>query len=391
MVHLSDPQPDTGHFTTLSVRPAHAPSRTVSRPIRFPRNHYSRAPNLAAGFSALDLAPNDTNSSGSNGRNGSNGSRSSSSGPAVRANLVGHNITATGFALLVETWGGAVLRSADAAWIEHAAGARECQFGQFDTRDVGTDGKRRKKGEQQQPQKRSGGEKKVRIEAAATGPESDNDDQEEAPSPPQEYALPITFPRPFAQPPTVVVWLNRIDLGAGAAHDYRVSASATQVTSRGFLARLDTWGDGALHGAALAWIAFPADKRRVASGVARTADVRSWGDPRERTSGWVSFPGKLYPPPRRKDLGGGEDKENTGRGEGESENGIRKVKVKEGEEQKPKVLIALKMLDMAGNADLRIKTYATDVTREGFRWHLDTWDDSTLYAAEASWIAMGFA
>ncbi|KAF2234346.1 hypothetical protein EV356DRAFT_446734 [Viridothelium virens] len=307
MAHLSTPQSDTGHFTTLSVRPSNKPTPSVSRTILFPRNHYSQAPNLAAGFSALDLSCSSNRSS----------SPTSTTTTAVRANLVGHSITRTRFNLLVETWGrNSLLHRADATWIEHASGARECQFGQFDTRDV-------------------------------------------ARRPGNEHTLAITFPRAFTSQPTVVVWLNRLDLRAGDEHNYRLSASATQITRTGFVAHLDTWGDGVLDGAAMAWIAFPAEKRRVASGVVRTADVRSWGDARPRTSGWVRFPGRLFPPARRKG--------------------------------KPTVLIALKMLDMAGNADLRIKAYATEITREGFRWHLDTWDDSTLYAAEASWIALGFA
>lgn len=48
------------------------------------------------------------------------------------------------------------------------------------------------------------------------------------------------------------------------------------------------------------------------------------------------------------------------------------------------------MLDMAGNADLRVKVDVDEVSKDGFRWHLDTWGDSTLYAAGASWIALGF-
>jgi len=55
------------------------------------------------------------------------------------------------------------------------------------------------------------------------------------------------------------------------------------------------------------------------------------------------------------------------------------------------VLAALNMLDMAVNSDLRIRVDIDEVTSRGFRWHLDTWDDSTLYSAAASWIAIGFS
>jgi hypothetical protein len=46
---------------------------------------------------------------------------------------------------------------------------------------------------------------------------------------------------------------------------------------------------------------------------------------------------------------------------------------------------------MAGNADLRVAVDVKDVDTQGFRWSLKTFEDSTLYAAGASWIALGFA
>ncbi|TKA68258.1 hypothetical protein B0A49_08020 [Cryomyces minteri] len=109
-----------------------------------------------------------------------------------------------------------------------------------------------------------------------------------------------------------------------------------------------------LNGAAMCWIAFPRNKACVASGSFSTSDVRSWSNPRPKNSARVAFPKGAFTKP-------------------------------------PTVLVALNSLDMAGNSDLRIKASVDEVTSEGFRWHLDTWDDSTLYAAEASWIALGFA
>ena len=280
-----------------------------------------------------------------------------------------------------------MLHRADATWIEHAAGARECQFGQFDTRDASQDlganasGGGRVAAEHRKP-------RKLQYDGGSGGGEKE--------PPPQEHSLSITFPRAFTTQPMVIVWLNRLDLQSGDEHNYRVNASATQVTKKGFVAHLDTWGDGVMNGAAMAWIAFPAEKKRVASGVVRTTDVRSWGNPRPRNSGWVRFPERLFPPPRRKEENVDDVEETQGEDGSVVVNGVANGEAVVNEkgrekEQKPTVLIALKMLDMAGNADLRIKTYATDVTKEGFRWHLDTWDDSTLYAAEASWVALGFA
>ncbi|KAF2149985.1 hypothetical protein K461DRAFT_281245 [Myriangium duriaei CBS 260.36] len=315
MVHLSTPGPDSGHFDTTEVRPDNKPCKSTSRIIALPkkasgRPHYKSAPNLAAGFSSLHL---------------------SGDHQAVRANLVADKITTDQFRITVETWGNAALFSASATWIEHASSARDCVFGQFDTTDVRRD--------------------------SATAGDNDNGggkgkrkapEQEQQ----QEHARHVRFPRAFTAPPAVVCWLNRLDMQAGGERNWRLKAYPTGVSKQGFTAHVDTWADTALEGAAMAWIAFPAGKSRVASGRFTTGDVRSWNEPRERTGAWVKFEKEF--------------------------------------ERAPTVLAALDMLDAAGNADLRVKVTVEEVSTTGFKWGLDTWDDSTLYAAGASWIALGF-
>ncbi|GAM90260.1 hypothetical protein ANO11243_083020 [Dothideomycetidae sp. 11243] len=293
MVHLATPGPDTGRFDTNEVRPSSKPSKSTSRIIALPRGpsgkpHYKSPPNLAAGFSSLHLS----------------GDRS-----AIRANLVADDFTVEKFRITIETWGEAKLFSAAATWIEHASSARDCIFGQFDTADC--------KGTSKQ----------------------------------QEYSRHVRFPRSFAAPPAIVCWLNRLDMGAGGERNWRLRAYSSDVTKQGFTAHIDAWADTALAGGAMAWIAFPAGKAKVDSGRFATTDVRSWSEPRERTTGKVSFQTKF--------------------------------------ERPPTVLAALDMLDAAGNADLRVKVTVQDVTTSGFMWSLDTWDDSTLYAAGAGWIALG--
>jgi hypothetical protein len=54
-------------------------------------------------------------------------------------------------------------------------------------------------------------------------------------------------------------------------------------------------------------------------------------------------------------------------------------------------LCALNYIDMAGNADLRVAVDVNEIDTQGFGWSLKTSGDSTLYAAGASWIALGFA
>jgi len=307
MVHLSEPAPDTGVFHTDEVRPRNKPSKSTSRTIALPGGpdgpYYKSPPNLAAGFQSLELS-HEAN---------------------VRANLVADEISNSQFRITLETWGGSKLYSAGATWLEHKAEARDCLFGQFDTHDIARTSK-------------DGGSGVSKASAKLPQPEN---------------AQSIKFPRAFKEQPEVVCWMNRIDMATGDDRNWRIRVYASNVTTKGFTAHIDTWSDSILHGAAMCWIAFPKKKAHVASGSFNTMDVRSWSNPKPNNSARVKFDQGLFSKP-------------------------------------PTVLVALNMLDMAGNADLRIKTYVDEVSKDGFRWHLDTWDDSTLYAAGASWIALGY-
>ncbi|KAH0153740.1 hypothetical protein KCU86_g21141, partial [Aureobasidium melanogenum] len=144
---------------------------------------------------------------------------------------------------------------------------------------------------------------------------------------------------------------------ASGDRNYRIRAYATDVSRKGFTAHIDTWGDSLLYGGAMCWIAFPKRKRYVQAGSFQTGDVRSWSNPIPETSSQVKF-----------------------------EEGVFKS-----HRPAPTVLCALNFIDMAGNADLRVSVDVNDVDTQGFRWSLKTFEDSTLYAAGASWIALGFA
>jgi hypothetical protein len=275
MVHLSKPGRDLGYFCTDEVRSRSQPESITGRTIAFPKNHYKEPPNVAGGFKMLDL---------------------SHKAPAVRANLVGSDITPDSFHIALETWDQGVLWAASAQWIEHKAGSKECHFGQFDTRDVKT---------------RGGG---------------------------QEWKKRFKFPLQFkgGENPAVICWLNRLDMENGEDRNWRINAYATNITPDGATFHIDTWGDSELSGAAMCWIAFPAGKKKVDSGTFSTSEVRPWHEARSRNS--------------------------------------KRVRFKEGWFDKPPtVLVGLNLLDMAGNADLRIQVDADDVDHEGFTWHLDTW------------------
>lgn len=171
----------------------------------------------------------------------------------------------------------------------------------------------------------------------------------------QEWSKRVKFSKAFKgqEPPEVVCWLNRIDIDNSGDANFRINAYATSVKADSAVFNLDTWDDGVLNGAALCWIAFPRGKKSVDCGTFATGDVRPWHDPRSKNSRRIDFKKGWFQRP-------------------------------------PTVLVALNMFDMAGNADLRVRVDAVDIDEGGFTWRLDTWDDSTLYAAGGSWIALGF-
>ncbi|KAF2400283.1 hypothetical protein EJ06DRAFT_582147 [Trichodelitschia bisporula] len=323
MSHLTTPRPNTGHFSTLEVRPSGPSCGQTSRNIAFAAHHYTDPPNLAGGFQMLDLQ--------AQMRKGGTG--------AVRANIIGSEISASGFRVGVEAWGGAMMRAAEVAWVECKRGARGCLFGQFDTLSLRED--------------RGGQASAERLKKPEDGGEVK---PVEAPPPPkQSYSKRFMFPGYFTGkgPLVVICWLNRLDLantgaGEGTRH-FRLRAEALDVTRTGLTARIETWGDGVLAGAAMCWIALPQSKRHVTCGVFRAEDP-----------------------------------------EGEESGFTGKVKFRKGMfERPPKVVAALNMFDVkAGGRQnaLRVKVVMEDLDVKGFRWRLETWVGPVLPLASVGHI-----
>jgi hypothetical protein len=50
------------------------------------------------------------------------------------------------------------------------------------------------------------------------------------------------------------------------------------------------------------------------------------------------------------------------------------------------VALGLTALDVAYNANVRVKAYADHITYQGFALHVDSWADTILYSAGCSWL-----
>lgn len=157
----------------------------------------------------------------------------------------------------------------------------------------------------------------------------------------------IAFPRAYSTPPQVVVFFTTLDMN----HDthWHVKTFATNVTATGFTIHIETWDGSVLYSGEAAWVAYPADKPDVCSGTISTTDVRSWQNPQTRTSGRVGF-NKFAATPR--------------------------------------TFMAVNSLDIDCRHNLRLKVGASSVNASGMNWYIDSWFDTVVYSAGASYIAL---
>lgn len=158
----------------------------------------------------------------------------------------------------------------------------------------------------------------------------------------------ITFKRAYTAPPHVVVWLTMIALGPGGS--WRIKSFATDVTAAGFTIHIDTWADSTLWKAAASWIAYPRDRQRVASGNFTTLDLHSWAQPQSYNSAYEAFGNGVF-------------------------------------EKPPRVFVALNALDIVRSHAMRLVVKADNVSAAGMTWHLNSWMETVLCSAGASYIA----
>jgi len=167
--------------------------------------------------------------------------------------------------------------------------------------------------------------------------------------PRQQNSSNITFPQPFhGKAPKVIVWLNEFHMSNSA--NWRCKAYVTDITTKGFTIHIDTWASTILHSATASWIAYDADCPDIMSGSFNTMDVRPWYIPKTKNKGTAEFQ-QLF-------------------------------------KSIPRVLAAINWLDISNRTNLRLKLEIGDVGVKGLTWQLDAWDDTILYSAGASYIAI---
>jgi hypothetical protein len=134
-------------------------------------------------------------------------------------------------------------------------------------------------------------------------------------------------------------------------HNWRVKVYAKDVRHFGFTLHYDSWDESLLHGVGTLWVAYPADKPGICSGTVSTEDQRPADEPQRYNSGWAGFGEDIF--------------QNT-----------------------PRVMLGVNSLNFECGRNLRLRVGAENVSPYGMTWHANTWDDSILYSAGISYIAM---
>ncbi|KAF8594579.1 hypothetical protein BDV93DRAFT_565266 [Ceratobasidium sp. AG-I] len=159
----------------------------------------------------------------------------------------------------------------------------------------------------------------------------------------------ISFDRPYAKQPKMVVWIQ--DLDVSNSDNCRIKTYASNVTTTGFTLNVETWGNTKVNSAKVTWVAHPASRSNIASGEFHTnADRTSYKQTEKKEhSQDVNF---------------------------ETFEGI------------PDVYVGFYCIDTSKGYNLRLKTFAKDVSAKGMKMCIDTWFDTVLWQAGASWLAV---
>ncbi|KAL8662641.1 MAG: hypothetical protein Q9168_008224 [Polycauliona sp. 1 TL-2023] len=161
----------------------------------------------------------------------------------------------------------------------------------------------------------------------------------------------IDFSQPFdgTDAPSVICWLYTVDMSKDK--NWRIKTFVSDIDTKGFTAHIETWDDSVMYQAGITWIAYPASQNNVACGIFSTDDIRDAGKPQPENSATLKFARKF----------GG----------------------------RPKLAMGLTGFDYGNGRNLRVRLSTSGVTEEALSWHLQSWGDSVMYRASASYFAWG--
>ncbi|KAH8653299.1 hypothetical protein BGZ61DRAFT_374138 [Ilyonectria robusta] len=147
----------------------------------------------------------------------------------------------------------------------------------------------------------------------------------------------IDFDTSFDHAPKVLVWISHLDQSND--HPTRLNCFADGIDPNGFTIHAKTSLDSVTFGSTVNWIAYRQDMK-VESGLVNLG------------SGTIDFPPRKFNKP-------------------------------------PRVFMALSLVDVSDDQGaVRLRCLADNVSQAGFRYILETWQGTTVFAAQAQWIAV---
>lgn len=132
--------------------------------------------------------------------------------------------------------------------------------------------------------------------------------------------------------------------------NWHISATATNIDSKGFTIHLDSGSDTILFSAAAAWISYPADKLGVMGGTLYTKNIQANGLKGDNDHGWVKFPVGMFL-------------------------------------SEPRVMIAFNSLHVDCKSSLMLFTGILLVNKDSMNWFIE-WAGTNTYSAGVSFIAI---
>jgi hypothetical protein len=157
----------------------------------------------------------------------------------------------------------------------------------------------------------------------------------------------FTFEQPYSSAPKVPLGINEMDM------DYRTNirlvAHASEISKNGFRAHVDSQADTILYSGGCTWLEIAPGDTDIQWGNFNTMEVRSWDDPQMKASKVITYARPFS--------------------------------------SSPNIVVWLYSLDMKKSHNWRLTAYVSEITATSFRIHIDTWGDSVLYSAGATWIA----
>ncbi|KAF7795683.1 hypothetical protein EIP86_006848 [Pleurotus ostreatoroseus] len=165
--------------------------------------------------------------------------------------------------------------------------------------------------------------------------------------PANDNPLPVQFPTPHPNPPSVLTGLNALDIGRHA--NFRVHAQIKDVRKDGMKINMASWADTVQHSSGCAWLVPPPSDSDFQYGHFCTWDDHPWYNPKRQTTRRIRFTRPYAAPPR--------------------------------------VVAWLDMIDVSNKVNCRVHAHVSDVACDAFTLHVDTWADTALYGAGVYWAA----